>query len=278
MMSRIPETEENKLERDNTDREERTAQINELIDTVTKDGHPVLNNLRPVHEQLEKGGTNYEYRARHERYMIDLNYKFYLPISCLEWWLEPLDCSFYEVPRNPEEAHHRKFGTNGDTMLRDHDKRTLLRRKKASGVRSKCQYTCSKIERRNGKRKDNRWEKHLTEDEQKIKNARRAHKSQECRHCGIEITQKANSSQAWTGPPGAHEDCDKCDQIHTKMEYHLEHQCKGKRKIHEPKEAPSEEHKRKRAATGCYPEHPKKRNSLDGRVPQYSKYAPTNFP
>ena len=82
-MSRIPETEDNRLERDNTDRQERTAQNSELIYTVTKGGHPVLNNLRPVHEQLEKGGTNYEYRARHERYMIDLNYKRYLPISCL---------------------------------------------------------------------------------------------------------------------------------------------------------------------------------------------------
>jgi hypothetical protein len=78
VMSRIPETEDNRIERDNTDRQERTAQNNELIYTVTKGGHPVLNNLRPVHEQLEKGGTNYGYRARHERYMIDLNYKRYL--------------------------------------------------------------------------------------------------------------------------------------------------------------------------------------------------------
>ena len=181
----------------------------------------------------------------------------------MERWIEPLDCSFYEVPRNPEEAHHRKFGTNGDIMLRDHDKRTVLRWKKPNGVRSKCHFPCTKIERRNGKRKDNRWEKHLTKDEQKTKNARRAHKSQECIHCGTEITQKANSNQAWTGPPGAYKDCDKCDQIHTKMEYHLNHQCTAKRTTQE--EAPRE---RKRAATGCYQEHPKKRNRPDGRFPQ----------
>jgi hypothetical protein len=169
VMSRIPETGSNRQERDNTDRQERTAQDNELIDTVTKVGHPILNNRRPVHKQLEKGGTNYVciYRARHERYMIDLNYEYYLPINCLERWREPLDCSFYEVPRNPEEAHHRKFGTNGDTLLRDHDDRSELRWKKASAVRSKCHFPCTKIERRNGKRKDNRWEKRLAKDEQK---------------------------------------------------------------------------------------------------------------
>jgi hypothetical protein len=124
------------------------------------------------------------------------------------------------VPADPGEAHHRKFGTKGDTMLRDYDNRTILRKKKASGTRTKWQFPCSKIERRNGKRKDNRWEKYLSEGEQKTKNARRAHKSQKCKHCGTKTTQKANRSQAWIGPPGAHEDCDKCDQIHTKMECH----------------------------------------------------------
>ena len=174
-----------------------------------------------------------------------------------------MDCSFYEAPLNPEEAHHRKFGTSGDTQLRRHDLRAVLRWKKASAVRSKYHYPCSKIELRDGKRKDNRWEKRLFNYEQKIKNARRAHKSQDCILCGTEITQKRNSKQAWTGPPGAYSDCDKCDQIHTKMEYHLKHQCTANLATHE--EALRE---RKRAATGCYQEYPQKRSRKDGYVPQ----------
>jgi hypothetical protein len=156
---------------------------------------------------------------------------------------------------------------NSDTLIRDYDKRTILRKKKASGVRTKYQYPCSKIELRSGERKDYRWEKYLSEDEQKTKNARRAHKSQRCEHCDTMITQEANRSQPWNGPPGAHEDCDTCEQIHTKMEYHLIHQCAN----YKPKEAQSEDLKRKRAATtatnGCLKQS-KKRNSSDGCVPQ----------
>jgi hypothetical protein len=158
---------------------------------------------------------------------------------------------------------------SGDTLLRDYDKRSILRKKKASGVRTKYQYPCSKTELRNGERKDNRWEKYLSKDEQKPKNARRAHKNQRCKHCGTMITQEANRSQPWNGPPGAHEDCDTCEQIHTKMEYHLIHQC-ANYKI-KPMEAQSKDLKRKRAVTtatnGCLKQS-KKCSSSDGYVPQ----------
>ena len=57
VMSRKPVTEENKEERAKTDSEERNAQANELIYTVTKptEEHQVLCEWKPVHAQLEKG-------------------------------------------------------------------------------------------------------------------------------------------------------------------------------------------------------------------------------
>jgi hypothetical protein len=259
-------TEENEEERVRTDKEERKSQDSDLIQTATHstEKHPVLLGWNSIYAQLEKEDAHYEFRSRHEQSMMHLDYKFYIPNNCLGGYVIPIDCSFYDAPVDPREAHHRKFGTNSDTMLRAHDKRTVLRKKNASGTRTKLQFPCSKIERRSGERKDYRWEKYLSEGEQKIKNARRAHKSQRCEHCDTMITQKANRSQAWIGPPGAHEDCDKFEQIHTKMEYHLIHQCK----IYKPKEAQSEEHKRKRAATGGCMKHPKKHNSSGGYVPQ----------
>jgi hypothetical protein len=159
--------------------------------------------------QIEKEDANYEFRSRHEQFMMHLNHKFYVPNSCLEGYDKPIDCSFYEAPEDLGLVHHRKFGMNDDTLLRDYDKRSILRKKKASGVRTKYQCPCSKTELRNGERKDNRWEKYLSNDEQKTKNARRAHKSQSCKHCGTMITQKANRNQPWNGPPGSHEDCDR---------------------------------------------------------------------
>ena len=62
-----------------------------LIDTVTKDGHPILNDMRTVYKQLEKGETGYGYRERHERFQIDLNHEYYLPINCQESWYEPME-------------------------------------------------------------------------------------------------------------------------------------------------------------------------------------------
>jgi hypothetical protein len=263
VLSRATQTETNKTQRDTTNERERAARDNIWIDTVTKDGHPILNDYRPVYKQLEKGETGYGYRERHETFQIDLNHEYHLPINCQESWHEPVSCTFYEAPINTNEVHHRKFGTSTDTQLRHCEPRTVLRWKKANAVRTKCHYPCSRLELRNGKRKDNRWEKHLSENEQEVKNEKRAHKCQDCKHCGTVITQRRNDKQEWIGPPGAYNDCDKCDQIHTKMEYHLKHQCSENLATQE--EALSE---RKRAAIESNQEHPQKRSRNDGYFPQ----------
>ena len=82
------------------------------------------------------------------------------------------------------------------------------------------------------------------------------------------ITQKANNNQPWNGPPGTHEDCDTCEHIHTKMEYHLIHQCAKETR---QTEAKSKDHKRKRTETTASnrcTEQSKKHNGSDGCFPQ----------
>jgi hypothetical protein len=92
--------------------------------------HPVLNGKHPIYTQTEKADANYEFRSRHEQFMMHLNDKLYVPNSCREGYEQPLDCSFYEAPEDQGIVHHRKFGMNGDTLLRYYDKRSTLRKKK----------------------------------------------------------------------------------------------------------------------------------------------------
>ena len=66
VLSRVIQADTNKTQRDTTNEKERAARDNILIDTVTKDGHPILNDMRTVYKQLEKGETGYGYRERHE--------------------------------------------------------------------------------------------------------------------------------------------------------------------------------------------------------------------
>jgi hypothetical protein len=112
-----------------------------------------------------------------------------------------------------------------DGDIRQHKSRTKMRKEKANGLLSKVQQSVPKIEIWNGKRKNNRWEEELSEGALRAKTARRAHQGQNCTHCNTWIEWKATKLQPWNGPPGAHKDCTRCIEVHTKMEHHLIHHC-----------------------------------------------------
>jgi hypothetical protein len=99
--SRSPSTRDNEDERAKTDIEEIKARDSEDQDqTVTHspERHPVLIGWTPIYAQIEKEDANYEFRSRHEQFMMHLDHKFYVPNSCFEGYDIPIDCSFYEAP------------------------------------------------------------------------------------------------------------------------------------------------------------------------------------
>jgi hypothetical protein len=105
-----------------------------------------------MYTQIEKEDANYEFRSRHEQFMMHLDHKFYVPNSCFEGYDNPVDCSFYEAPDDSGIVHHRKFGMNGDTLLRDYDKRSILRKKKSK--RSKNEIPIPMLQNRTKERRE----------------------------------------------------------------------------------------------------------------------------
>jgi hypothetical protein len=71
---------EKREERVRTDSEEMIARDSEDQDqTVTHspEMHPVPSGRTPIYTQIEKEDANYEFRSRHEQFMMHLDHKFY---------------------------------------------------------------------------------------------------------------------------------------------------------------------------------------------------------